>query len=60
MKNWKLKYKKHGHFATMTNWLDQKTAENWYAQLEADESCSWCELIYNPGDNDYIMDEFFR
>ncbi len=60
MKNWKLKYKKVGHFATMTNWLDEQTARNWYEQLKENESCSWCELIFNSGDDECIMDEFLR
>lgn len=62
MKNWKLKYRKFGRFATMTNWLDQETACSLFDQMEKDLSVSWCELIYaseTDGD-ELIMDEFFR
>lgn len=62
MENWKLKYKKVGHFATMTNWLDQETACNWFDQMSKDMNVTWCELIYaSEIDNDeLIMDEFVR
>jgi hypothetical protein len=61
MDNWKLKYKKVGHFATMTNWLDMETACSWFDQMEKDLGVTWCELIYTSDDgNELIMDEFVR
>ena len=60
MNAWKLKYKKVGHFATMTNWMDEPTARNWFSQLKADSSCDWAELIYNDEEDDILMDEFVR
>lgn len=67
MNNWKLVYKKVGHFLTDTNWIDEATARKWFDQLKADGSCMWCELHYSGDfpdkeyDNeDIIVDEFFR
>ena len=60
MNNWKLKYKKVGHFITTTNWIDEATAQSWFSQLEADASCTWCELLCNDGECDCIMKEFYR
>ena len=60
MDNFKLKYKRVGHFITVTNWMDERTARTWFDQLTEDLSCTWCELIYNPEDEDHIIDEFVR
>lgn len=64
MNAFKLKYKKNGICqigkVTVTNWTTEQQARSWYNQLKEDSTCEWCELIYNPGDEDYIMDEFVR
>lgn len=61
MDNFKLRYKRTSNLSPIiTNWMDEHTARTWFDQLSEDLSCTWCELIYNPENEDHIIDEFIR
>ena len=61
MNAFKLRYKKNDSMsAVVTNWMTEDVAREWFDQLKANEKCEWCELLYTPEDEEYILDEFVK
>lgn len=61
MNAFKLRYKKNDSmFVKVTDWMTEDVAREWFDQLKANEKCEWCELLYTPEDEEYILDEFVK
>jgi hypothetical protein len=60
MNAYQIKYKMAVGAAKLSDWMTEEKARTWFEQLRANDNCVWCELIYTPEDESYIVDEFVK
>lgn len=60
MNAFQLKYKMVDSAARLSDWMTEELARGWFDQLKANNKCAWCELLYTPEDEKFVLDEFVK